>query len=85
MLDDNAIADTYRITSTTGRIYNRTMLLNAATRTSLARTLKISRAEIAAVIDDHNWIRPHYGEIPTYVANEAVLEAIVRRPKPQET
>lgn len=41
MLDDNAFADTYRITSTTGRIYNRTMLLNAATGTSLARTLKI--------------------------------------------
>lgn len=73
-----SFAERYQITSTRGRAYTREMLLNAATRCWLARTSKVSRVHIAAVLDDDAFMRPHRGEIPARVAEEAVLEAMVR-------
>lgn len=75
MLD---FTDRYRIVSLTGRVYSRTMLLSAAMRGCLARTLKVTRAQVGAVLDDDAWLRPYGGMIPTYVAREAVLEAFTR-------
>lgn len=71
-------AERYQITSTRGRVYTREMLLNAATRCWLARTSKVARAEIAAVLDDDTFMRWRRGEIPARVAEEAVLETMVR-------
>ncbi len=68
----------YRIVSITSRVYTRAMLLNAATRDSMARTLKVTRAQIAAVIDDDAWLRPYSGMIPRRVTEYAVIEAYTR-------
>lgn len=69
----------YRIVSTTGRCYDRAMLLNATTRCWLARGTKLHRRELAAVIDDDAFLRPHGGEVPARVAEAVYLEALVRR------
>ena len=69
----------YRIVSTTGRCYDRAMLLGAATRCWLARATKMSRRDLAAVIDDDAFLRPRSGEVPARIAEAVCLEAISRR------
>ena len=69
----------YRIVSTTGRCYDRVMLLSAATRCWLARATKVSRRDLAAVIDDDTFLRLRCGEVPARVAEAVCLEAISRR------
>ena len=69
----------YRIVSIKGRCYDRAMLLSAATRCWLARVTKVSRRELAVIIDDDAFLRPHAGEVPARVTEAVYLEALVRR------
>lgn len=54
------------------------MLLNAATRSTIARACKVLRPAIGAVLDDPAFMRPLSGMVPARVADEVVLEAIRR-------
>lgn len=71
-------AERYMITSLHSRVYTRAMLLSAAMRGVLAKTLKVSRANVGAVLDDDSWMQPRRGEIPARVTEAAVLEAFSR-------
>ena len=70
----------YRIMSSTGRYYDRGMVLSACARDAIAKTMKLRRAELAAVLDDDAFIRPMAGMVPARVAEAVALEALVRRP-----
>lgn len=77
-MTDNEFMAAYRIVSTRGRVYSRDMLLNAATRTPVARACKVPRRDIRAVLDDPKFMRPLAGMVPARVVEEAVMEAIGR-------
>lgn len=74
-----SFADRYQITSIKGRIYTRAMLLSAAMRGPMAKLHRVTRKEVAAVLDDDQWMRTRRGEIPARVIEEALLEAAVRK------
>ncbi len=77
----NAWAERYMFTSTTGRIYHRREILQAAARVAakwFAPADRPGRAALAAVVDDHAFMIARHGEIPTRVA-EAVVEEAGRR------
>lgn len=78
VVTDNEFMAAYRIVSIRGRVYSRDMLLNAATRTAVARACKVPRRDIRVVLDDPKFMRPLAGMIPARVVEEAVLEAIGR-------
>lgn len=80
ILSDSEFADRYAITSLRGLIYTRTMLLNAASRRGLVRTLGLTRAALAEVFNDDRWMRWRAGQIPARVIEDAVFEALVRKP-----
>lgn len=77
MTNDEFMA-TYRICSTRGRLYTRDMLLNAATRSAIARACKVPRKAIGAVLDDPKFMRPLAGMVPARVVEEAIFEVIGR-------
>ncbi len=72
--------DRYMITSRTGRVYTRKMVIDAAMRSFDVRDLALARAEIAAVVDDHDWMRARRGYTPGALAKALADEAWVRRP-----
>ena len=76
---DRAFADTYQVTSLKGRIYTRSMLLSAAMRDPLRKLLGLTRADVAAVLDDPRWMRMHKGEIPARVTSDAIFAASARK------
>jgi hypothetical protein len=69
----------YEIVSIKGRVYSRAMLLSTASRMPLYKALSIKRSELAAILDDGAWMRPHRGEIPARVCDDAIFEAVRRR------
>ena len=74
----NTFADLYSVTSISGRVYSRAMLLNTASRCVLFKSLGVTRAQVGAVLDDDGWMRLHRGEIPARVAEDAIVEALRR-------
>lgn len=77
-MTDNEFMAAYRICSIRGRLYTQKMLLNAATRSCIARANKVPRKAIGAVLDDPKFMRPLAGMVPARVVEEAIFEAIGR-------
>lgn len=73
--------EVYEITSKSGRIYSRKMLIDRAARMwrGLISIGLVSRSELAAVVDDNEFMRWRRGYTPTALANDVGLEAIARR------
>jgi len=69
---ENAWAERYMITSTTSRVYTRSMVLAAFRRDTLARWLREQHGlrvwSIARrLVDDHEFMRPVSGSVPARV------------------
>lgn len=80
-IPDETFAQLYLITSTTGRVYSRTMLLGYITRSRsiILRAYNLTRSDIATVLNDHAFMRPQAGTIPARVADAAIEEAYHRK------
>jgi len=70
-LSHNEFCAAYMITSRTGRLYGRSMLIDSVVRSATCRALGIRYAEAASVIDAPGFMRGYAGYTPAGVA-EAV-------------
>lgn len=80
-MTDEEFAIRYQITSTRGRIYTRTMLLNAASRHPLFRQFRadgVTRDQVRDVLNEGPWMKQRTGMIPAAVVRDAIFEAWFR-------
>lgn len=77
--------ETYKVVSITGRVWTRAMVLAACMRDPSVKALGVSRKEVAAVLDDHEWMQRRSGEIPARVCEAAIREAYDRKPSKAAT
>ncbi len=68
-MSHNEFCARYAIMSTSGRIYGRTELINSINR-ALSGLPGITRARIAAVVDDDKFMRGVSGQVPSAVASD---------------
>jgi SOS response regulatory protein OraA/RecX len=80
-LSDNEFAETYLITSKNGRVYTRSMLLDAAQRDSLAKTLKVTREDMREILDDYKWMGFRKGMTPSALIRELIFHAHEKKAK----
>lgn len=78
-MTEEEFAQRYLITSPrTSRVYTRKMLLSRAARHPDMRLLKVSRAQIGAVLDDERWMTSCRSMAPGAVIEGAIYEAAWR-------
>ena len=78
-LSHNDFCSAYLITSRTGRLYGRSMLISSVVRSSTCRALSVTYAEAAAVIDTPGFMRGYAGYTPAGIAGAVWREVLTAR------
>jgi len=67
---DEHFAQAYMITSTSGLVYSRSMMIAATMRSRLIRGTFILRRDVARTVDDPEFMRSIRGQVPARIIDE---------------